>query len=522
MDAITAILRAAHCKSTHHYFAIDALFEVSSDRGQSLANFMLANYGEYLKETKDPDTVFKDFENHVLHVQDGYWGGAAKMAEKWLDKSLRMLSVANWKEAAYAIGVLSHYFTDPFMPLHTAQSPRETIVHRPLEWSVCCSYQFIFKTAMTNPDLDSFALDSGSNWLTDGILRGATMANRYYEPLIDDYDLKESSRHPELALGSGSKSNLAIVFTWVLTGWGSIIDRIANESTASFPKCSLVLPTLLAGVQTPMKKIVAAIDSAEQRKEVERILDEYQRTGNVVRNVSPEQRVVRKVRKECPQLRPNPIAVQKAVASTSAMPPVKAAAKRILTTPLAPAAVLVAKKLPEPIPMLILKKAAQPSRPNPNLASPTPVQKESKPSRERLTVDSQIVDAPAIGPQTAVRFEAIGLKTVHDLLTHNAEWLARELETKWITAHLVSQWQDQARLACQIERLSAAGAGLLVMSGIRSAEELARRKPSEALAILHATAETPEGKRLLRDHEPPPLKTVQRWIESAGVSVRAA
>ena len=115
MDTIVAILRAAHCKSTHHYFAIDALDEVQSNRGKSLANLLLANYGDYLKGAKDPDNVFKDFENHVLHVRDGYWGGAAKTAEKWLQKCNTLLASGNWKESAYAIGVLSHYFTDPFM-----------------------------------------------------------------------------------------------------------------------------------------------------------------------------------------------------------------------------------------------------------------------------------------------------------------------------------------------------------------------------------------------------------------------
>lgn len=213
MDAIVAILRAAHCKSTHHYFALDALHEVSSERGKLLADLLLANYSDYLKGAKDPDNVFKDFENHVLHVREGYWGGAAKTADKWLEKCYRMLTASNWKEAAYAMGVLSHYFTDPFMPLHTAQSPRETVVHRPLEWSVCRSYQSIFKMACDDASLESFSMGSSSDWLADGILRGATMVNPYYEPLIEDYDMNESGRHPELALGATSKQTLAGIFT---------------------------------------------------------------------------------------------------------------------------------------------------------------------------------------------------------------------------------------------------------------------------------------------------------------------
>ena len=493
MDTIVAILRAAHCKSTHHYFAIDALHEVSSPRGKSLANLLLANYGDYLKGAKDPDNVFKDFENHVLHVRDGYWGGAAKTAEKWREKCFRMLDASNWKEASYAIGVLSHYFTDPFMPLHTAQSPRETIVHRPLEWSVCCSYQSIFKMACDDASLDSFPIGSSSDWLTDGILRGATMVNPFYEPLMDDYDMNESSRHPELALGASSKQTLARIFTWVLTGWGNVIDRIANESSIAIPSVSLAIPTLLAGIQMPMKRIVAAMDSAEQRKEVEKILDEFNRTGNVVRNATPEQRVVQQVRKARPELRPDPSAVQRAVASPG------------MQTKLAVVA-------PEPVQ---LKRDAEIPKAVRSFA-------ETSNGRVQLTTECPIVDAPAIGPKTAARFEASGFETVHDLLNNDAERIATELNTKWITSRLVLQWQDQARLACQIERLSAAGSGLLVLAGIRTAEELASRKPTDALAVIHTAAQSIEGKRLLRDQEPPPLKTVQRWIEAARSAKNAA
>lgn len=557
MDAIVAILRAAHCKSTHHYFAIDALHEVPSSRGQSLSNLLLANYADYLKGAKDPDNVFKDFENHVLHVRDGYWGGAAKTAEKWLEQSNRMLSAGNWKEAAYAIGVLSHYFSDPFMPLHTAQSPRETIVHRPLEWSVCCSYQSIFKMACEDSQLESFPIGSASNWLTDSILRGATMANRYYEPLMDDYDMKESGRHPELALGSDSRKTLAMIFTWVLTGWGSVIDRIANEASVKLPNTSLAVPTLLAGLQMPVKKIVAGIESAEQKREVEKILDEFNRTGNVVRNVSPEQRTVQKVRKERPELRPEPSVVERAVTSELMQVQTKPKAAPEPNKPKTVAPVRsfntaiqqpdLPRSNPEPAkttqPAPIIQPAPiTPTRPkvDPIHAAEPILQKPEKPAREvvkpspeitasekttkrtKLTFDSPIVDAPAIGPKTAARLEAIGLTTVRDLLSHDADSISAELQTKWITPRIVDQWQDQARLACQIERLSAAGSGLLILAGIRTAEELVKLRPAEAHAMIHAAAQTSEGQRLLREQEPPPLKTIERWIDAARASKKAA
>ena len=531
MNTIVAILRAAHCKSTHHFFAIDALDEVTTERGKSFANLLLANYGDYLQGAKDPDTVFKDFENHVLHVRDGYWGGAARTAEKWLEKTNTLLTAGNWKEAAYSTGVLSHYFTDPFMPLHTAQSPRETIFHRPLEWSVCCSYQSIFKMASEDSGLESFPISSGRDWLTDGILRGATMANRYYDPLMDDYDIKESAKHPELALGLDSKKSLAKIFTWVLTAWGSAIDRIANDSSAALPSISLAIPTLLAGVQIPMKMIVAAMDTAQQRSEVERILDEFQQTGNVVRNVSPEQKTVSTIKKERPELRPNPVDVQRALSSElfqkQNVPPLKketptqgAVSKPIVARQFVPTSV----STPVPVKATIPSRSAAPEAAmrtetamqrvtSTRMDAPEPQEKSS--TRSQLQPSSPIVDAPAIGPKTAARFEAIGLVTIEDLLSQDADWIASELNTKWITAGLVSQWQSQARLACQIERLSAAGAGLLVMAGIETADDLARRDPMKIHAMLQTAAETAEGKRLLRDQGPPPLKSVQRWVEAA-------
>jgi hypothetical protein len=545
MESIVAILRAAHCKSTHHYFAIDALFEVATKPGQELANLLLANYSQYLQGAKDPDNVFKDFENHVLHVRDGYWGGAAKACQKWLTECYKRMQANQWPEAAYAIGVLSHYFSDPFMPLHTAQSPRETIVHRPLEWSVCCAYSEIYETACHDAQLESFALEPRADWVQDGVMRGATMVNKYYEPLMDDYDMNESRRNPKLALGSDSKRILSQLFTWVLTGWGNALDRIAIEFDKPIPQASLALPTLLAGIQVPMKKVVAAIESNEQRREVENILDEYQRTGKVVRNLTPEQRTVQKVRVTKPDLHPPAKDIERVVASVQAanarpMPLVspppsvptnqsdKANPTQSIVQPPMPA---IIKPTPRPSTHsneIVIKKptiAASVSFPRkaiPHSQSSAPrVQQnparatlETTPrQRARLTSISPIVDAPAIGPKTAARFIDAGYQTVGHLLQGDPERIATQLDTKWITPKLVSQWQDQARMACQIERLTAAGSGLLIMAGIRTVEDLLQHNAEQIYAMIDEVAQSAEGKRLLREQPPPPINKIQEWLD---------
>jgi hypothetical protein len=110
-------------------------------------------------------------------------------------------------------------------------------------------------------------------------------------------------------------------------------------------------------------------------------------------------------------------------------------------------------------------------------------------------LESPIVDAPAIGPKTAARFDEIGCHWVGRFLDRNANEIVDELTNKQITFSLVRQWQYQARLS----RLTAAGAGLLVNLGICSAEQLAKQHPDELHHQVLSIAKTSEGKRLLRD-----------------------
>ncbi len=520
MNTIVAILRAAHCKSVHHYFAIDALCEVISSEGQQLVRLLLAHFNEYLKGAKDPDNSFKDFENHVVHVADGYWGGAAKAANRWFVKSCQLLQNQKWSEAAYAIGVLSHYFTDPIMPLHTGQSARETAIHRPLEWSVCCAYEEIYSLACSSDDVSSFELPQGDAWLSDAIHLGARLAHQYYEELLDDYDMTESRRFPAKALGSRSKRILAQLFTWAITGWADTLERIASLADQDIPMMSLTVPTILATSQVPAKRIAKKLETSQQRAEVEAILEEYLQTGKVVRNLPVEQKLVRKTRLEQPLLKPSQNDVLRAEQiaapkSIKKQPVVQPASKSFISQ--TDESTKFSENEPPKTPEAKTSVIGRPT-PETSVASGSKrVQIDPSQSRPRknLHLDSPIIDAPAIGPKTASRFATIGVHTIGDFLDCDHVVLASSLNAKWITPKVVSQWKAQSRLAIDIERLSAAGAGLLVLSGIESANDVAAYDAQELHRLILETCETSEAKRLLRDKPPPPLATVERWIESA-------
>ncbi|MEM9646066.1 MAG: DUF4332 domain-containing protein, partial [Planctomycetota bacterium] len=116
MNPLLTILRAAHCRSTHHFFAVDALPLVQTGAGKRLVSWLMRHHDRYLTGAKDPDTRFRDFHNHVVHVADGYWGGAPRLAHQWYERLQKSVRERDFSEAAYAAGVMSHYFTHRSTP----------------------------------------------------------------------------------------------------------------------------------------------------------------------------------------------------------------------------------------------------------------------------------------------------------------------------------------------------------------------------------------------------------------------
>ena len=140
MSLLYRVLFAAACKNTHHRLALDALRHLRDPRAETWRNIILQHHDAYLKGSKAPDEQFKDFVNHVLHVRDNYWGGALKTAQLWYKLTLQALKNEDWRDVAYSAGVLSHYFSDPFMPFHSGQTEAEGKIHRAAEWSIAQSY----------------------------------------------------------------------------------------------------------------------------------------------------------------------------------------------------------------------------------------------------------------------------------------------------------------------------------------------------------------------------------------------
>lgn len=612
MQRLLTILRAAHCRSTHHYFAIDALRQLKTAQSKRLANLLLKFHDDYLEGAKAPDTQYKDYQNHVIHVADNYWGGAAIKCQEWLDRARELLDQGKWKKAAFACGVLSHYFTDPIMPLHTAQSPSETVIHRPLEWSVCQSYAKILDR-LEAADIDcSFSLATGEQWIGKAVLAAATVANQYYDRLIAGYDLKRGATNPRQGLSDEAVEILAELFSLSIHGTAAVLTRLADETTAQLPQVSLTMTNLLATIDMPLAWIVRKISDSKERKVVRAIVEEYQRLGSLEKTKPAEISSVEQAKLDNPELRlaldssQTDEIVRSVAQHTYTKVPIRPlslpeipgeatdeadhrvghnsrdrvnrsrqAIEQLLgntrdespTTVSAPADVGSEQILPTAMlgstqeqvldpdslshQFVSLSEARQGLRvyrsPNPAVSNdatsselsnshqaaesialaPQPtgissklrIAPETRPvepeSDEKVHYGSPLVDAPSIGPKTAKRFEKIGIRTIRQFVNSNSDEIVEGLATRWITEELIRQWQDQARLVCEVPALSGYRAQLLVAVGCRTSWHLRTFNTAALHSQLAQFCETAEGQHILRSAPIPSLDDVSIWTESA-------
>ena len=247
----------------------------------------------YLEGSKAPDNEFKDFKNHVLHTRDGYWGGAPEKVRSWYNHLVEALAQQDWPTAVYCAGVLSHYYTDPLHPFHTAQSEAENNIHRAVEWSISKAYDELRALGEVEfPNID-VELPPGPNWLAQLVCQGAEKANAHYEKLIAHYDIQRGVIDPPAGLDRVARRLVAELIRYATLSYAAVLDRAIEESNVHAPDVSLAAATLAAVAQVPFKLIARRIADKEERRLVERMYDELLATGTVEKHLAEDDRTVR-------------------------------------------------------------------------------------------------------------------------------------------------------------------------------------------------------------------------------------
>lgn len=527
MNLLYRIVYAAHANGTHHKLALDALSVVDTPDAERWQNLFLKHAAAYLEGSKAPDNEFKDFKNHVLHVRDDYWGGAPEKAEEWYGLLQEKLRAEAWGEAAYAAGVLSHYFTDPFHPFHTGQTEAENAIHRACEWSINRSYNSLAALGRARFAASDLAVPAGAHWLKEMICHGAEAANRQYEKLIAHYDISRGVADPPAGLDDTGRMVVAELIMLATRGFGHVLTRAFAESGATPPEVSLTAETFLATLQVPVKFVEKKLASAADRAQVLAMYHELQSTGRVEATLSEDDRTVRDLHaKEVLE----PRAAQQAAARAKRFPSMAAGKTKAPAKPRAPrAAKAAAPKAAEPIPpeaplpeakkapAALMDKLRDVPAPPPATTAPAP-----QPAvRAFLKSSDDVEAAPSIGARTAQRLAEVAIFTVADLLETDPDATAASLNAHGIDAETIELWQRQARLVMDVPGLRGTHAQLLTGAGYHDAEDVATADAGALCAAVLRYAATHDGQRILRQGDAPEPDKIKGWVASAAARAAA-
>lgn len=293
MTLLELVIIAHRCRSTHHFIAIDALSLLKGKDAELWRKLILRHHTALLKGAKAPDTKFKDFHNHVLHVQEGEWGGARDAAMQWYGKAVEALRNHRWSDAVYALGVLTHYYADPIQPFHTGQTEEESAIHRAVEWSIAKSRDTI-KAMIDARGYPIVTAGRETGFVADMVLAGAKFSNPHYQTFIDHYDFDRGVKDPETGLDQRLLDILADLISYATSGVAVLFERAIEEAGVVPPDIDLDLPGYLAALDIPIRKITRRIKDRKDRRLVEAMYEELQATGKVIKTLPADDRKVRK------------------------------------------------------------------------------------------------------------------------------------------------------------------------------------------------------------------------------------
>lgn len=547
MSLLYAVVFASRCRSNHHRLAVDALRHLEAADAEHWRNLLLHYHDEYLTGAKAPDTVFKDFKNHVLHVRDGDWGGAADACEEWYRRTVRALAAKDWKQAAWSAGVMSHYYVDPLQPFHTHQTEEEGVIHRAVEWSFSKSYK-TFQTILER-DLGGYPkieAPSGDGWLKQMVRDGAMASTQHYETIIEHYNFEVGKKDPPAGLDQELKDVIAALVGHAAVGFARILDRAFAEAAVAPPKIGGGLQAFFLALEFPIQTVLKTIDDAQARREVEAQFEEFRRTGKVRATLGEDDKVVRAL--YAAEVLKEPLS------SLDAKWPRETGAKAGTGAPSreqTPKPVKVkAPKAPKP-PKAEKVKAPKPAKPEkapkPSKAEiqavadevdaeaapvPEKPQKELKIPRElpvgaprakeernlpRYSLDegAPVEKAPSIGPKTARRLEKVGVRTVADLLAASPDEKEEAIGMRHISAQVIRDWQAQALLACSVPGMKSREAQALVACGVRDAQELEEMDAVDLCEAIARWGLSDDGQRAWGNAPAPNEDDIQTWIERA-------
>jgi Domain of unknown function (DUF4332)/Zinc dependent phospholipase C len=503
-------------RNAHQRLAVEALMLLKGEAAGTWRNLFLHHHKAYLKGAVAPDEVFKDFKNHVLHVREGDWGGAPMAAREWYRRAVRALKDKDWRHAVYCAGVMSHYVVDPLQPLHTGQTEEENVIHRAVEWSCWKSHAHL--NAILERDLGGppgVVSVPGDDWLEQMIRAGAREANQHYDTVVDHFDFAAAAKKPEAGLDQELKDRIAKQMGYTRVLLAHVLNRAFAEAAVAPPKASLGIATFKATATMPLRSVVKVLRDVRDYARIRAMHDEFRTTGKLRDTLNEDDKTVRALHAT--------EVLKKPLSTLDALWPREIGTKHGTGTPARSTKKVKPPRAEKPKPQPKATPPATKGRQAPPPAKGSVKSARATAGRGQLDTDAPVEIALAIDAKSASRLAAIGVTTVKDLLSVSPDGAAAQIKFRHINAHVIRDWQAQAELACSVPGLDSMATQLLVAVSVRDADDLANADADMVVNMIEEFCESPDGRRVARDAEPPTRDQVEKWIAAAkGTAERRA
>ena len=506
MSLLERVIAAYNCRSMHHHIIWEALSRLDVAASSDWRRLMVKHHDRLFKGAKAPDTEFKDFKNHVLHVSENEWGGAPNAASNWYAEAVIALKNKKWDIAAYNLGVLSHYYADVCQPFHTGQTEEEGAVHRAVEWSICKSFERI-KVGADARGYPLIKRPSGANFVPELVRQAAHVSHPFYDTLIDHYDLDAGVYDPPAGLDDTIIDAVSICYAQAVAGTAHLLSEAITEACVSPPKVDLTLEGYLQTAKIPWRKLKNRISDHTDRAIVKNMYNELQETGKVVQTLPDDDQAIRKLHAR---------QVLRIPLKTLDAQPINRLGSRhgisnrqtnvqSIDKVLGPARASSEAQTPT-------SQTAMPSRPQEQGLE----KQTSRTQRARLTLDAPLEAAPSIGPKTAKRFAKQDILTIGDFLNCDAKRIAKKLDTRFIDKARIEDWKAQTKLMMEVPGLRVLDVQILVGTGIRSSEDLAAASAGEVLKAAQSFLKSDQHRTFSSQKTAPPKRqAVKEWIDRA-------
>lgn len=284
------------CATLSQKLAVDAVGQLRTTSADAWRDLLVAEIDHFLEGAAAPGEKFLDYRNQVLLVRHNYWGGAIVVVEDWYRRTVRALESRSWPDAAYSAGVLSHYFTNVFQPLHTDQCETAPIVHRAFERSLHQGYDQL--TALRQAELGGYPeveLPRGVDWLPRMVRIGAELAHPHYQTVLDRYDLASGLVEPWRGLDSELRRRMAELTGHAVAALARVLDAAITAADLAPPVVSLTIPTWVELLSIPQRWVAAWLADRRERMQLDELYEEYQHRGKVVANLADDERAIRRM-----------------------------------------------------------------------------------------------------------------------------------------------------------------------------------------------------------------------------------